>query len=469
MSLTPYPFQIQGVRRMLAHDPLRFLLLDEPGLGKTPQAILTLAARNASRVLVVCSKSLVLKWVDEFAKWWPESEPEAFPMFDSTHARVAQIEQWHRGEVQILVTNYEMARKFASQLKGAEWVIVDEAHRIKNRKALITKAVEEIGGTHRLLLTATPTSGRPDEYWPLLNYLFPEKYTSYWKFANQYCVWTQTPYTRFKYHSAKNLPALQAELSPFSLRRIKREVAPDLPPVRHEIVPLELERGQNQLIVGLKKNKVIRPDDGPLVVTPEKIVEITRIRQLCISPAILGFPDVSPKFDYVESVMSEAKRPVVIFSSFKEALNALERRLTGHRVVRITGDESQEERREAMQVVNSGTPCACLLTSAGGEGIDLVGADHLILLNLPWDPITYTQVLGRLDRIGQDNPVLITTLEHRGTVEERVRRLLETKQYTSEAALVRAAIEAEDEFDAWPDSRTRLPLAHPNSRRKAAV
>lgn len=467
--IQPYPFQVQGIREMLRHDPLRFMLLDEPGLGKTPQTIITLAHRGASHVLVVCSKSLVLKWVDEFAKWWPESEPEVFPLFTSPVARTAQIEQWHRGEVQILVTNYEMARKYAPQLKGAEWVVVDEAHRIKNRKALISKAMWHIGGKHRLLLTATPTGGRPDDYWALLHYLFPAKYSSYWKWADQYCNWTTTPFSRYKYDSPKNLSQLQEEIAPFSIRRTKAQVAPHLPPVRYETVPLELDRIQNQIIVGLKKNKVIKPPKGELIVTPERLAEITRLRQLCISPAILGFEDHSPKFDYIEAVMAEAVRPVVIYSDFKVALDMLQKRLNRHHeVVRITGDEPPPVRQASVARVNSGAPCACLLTSAGGEGIDLQGADRLILLNLPWDPITYTQVVGRLDRIIRSHGVLVTTLEHRGTIEERVRRLLETKQFTSEAALIASLLEAEDEYDTWPDHRVRLRDIDSDGRRKAA-
>src|SRR5690606_18761395 len=199
-----------------------------------------------------------------------------------------------------------------------------------------------------------------------------------------------------------------------------------------EIVSLEMTKEQSKIYHQMVYDGIMLKESGEVLTALNAIAKIVRLKQLAVNPALVGGKDTSPKFDYVEEVLEEATRPIAVFSQFKTAIDLLEQRLKKYRVVRITGDESESERERAYDAINAGKADVCLFTKAGGEGINLTGADHLIFLDKDWSRTVLKQVRDRLHRIGQENPVLITHLVMSGTVEEYIEDILVYKEEISE-------------------------------------
>ena len=349
---TLYPFQQEFVKRirfLATFGNVRYLNSDDTGLGKTPETIVAVreSGIKSGYVLVVCGKSLVNKWVKEFRIWWPESD--VFPIHGGIgkKARFELLKEIrpHR----IVVTNYDTVRieRAFFMNNPPEWIIIDEAHRMKSRKSQLTQVIHSIEAKHRLLLTATPTDGKPFELWALLHYLNPKKYDNFWKFAQKYGIYRSSTYSNWTYVGPRNLDLLQKELSSIMIRRTKEQVLPDLPPVRQEIVSLEMTKEQSKIYHQMVYDGIMLKESGEVLTALNAIAKIVRLKQLAVNPALVGGKDTSPKFDYVEEVLEEATRPIAVFSQFKTAIDLLEQRLKKYRVVRITGDESESERERA--------------------------------------------------------------------------------------------------------------------------
>lgn len=176
--------------------------------------------------------------------------------------------------------------------------------------------------------------------------------------------------------------------------------------------------------------------DGELLTASNAAALLLRLRQVCVSPALVGGPDVSPKYDYILDKIKGSATPLCVFSPFRVA--PLEKRLEeeGISFVTIDGAASSKKRDEAVEAVNSGTVQVCLYTQAGGEGIDLIGSSHLIFLAEDWSTRTMQQARDRLHRNGQTQKVLIEYLVTQGTVEEYVHGLLKQKNDWTAPALV---------------------------------
>lgn len=430
------PYQREDVEFSLGLSPVRLLNLNDTGLGKTIETIETIRLHpRHDRVVVMCGKSLLGKWRDEFVKWGHTGLITVVSGDSGSKAkRYEMIGSWASG---VLVVNYETMRAFLleyGRLFKCDWFVIDEAHHIKNRKSGLTELLRKfIYAENRVLLTATPTDGNPADYWALLAFLFPNRYTSYWRFADKYCNLVPNGFTAKAYSGPKNLDELKAELAPFTIQRQKRDVLSELPPVTVERVDVTLDKTSLKHYKAIKTNGLTKTDDGELIIADNSLAKMTRLRQLCSHPIVLGIGgNNSPKSDYLTEVIEGATRPVVVYSDFEEVVSHLSS-IIPWPSVSITGQIKGKARDRAVAAVNGGQVKVCFITRAGGEGLDLIGADRLVFYDLPLSQIAYRQVMGRLDRIGQENPVLVTRLITKGSIEERVLALVESKvSYTDD-------------------------------------
>lgn len=397
------------------------LLCDEPGLGKTIQAITAaqqLMIERQAPVLVIAPKSLIInsrQWEYEIK----EQSDRPILVIDSTfefNGRLIGTKPYW------VLTYYEAVVKYQNILSQTLFaaVILDEAHRIKNRKALRTKAVKRMQGLRRVELTATPINRDPSEYWSLLNFLEPRVFTSYWKFRNAHI---QVETDRFGYEhvtGVKNPAQFAKVLSPFMLRRTKLDVAPEMPQKIIQIVPIELNPDQRKLYNQIEEvdDQVVSFADlnGELTQLQIKIVltQILRLQQVSNNPKLLNSPASSAKLEWlIDWLDDNPDQSVIIFTKFRDTAKQIY--TTCGCDCLITGEGIIGQPQAAQRIVGT--------IAKMGEGLDLPHISTAIFLDREWSSIMMKQAIDRIDRLGIKEAKLIYYLEAIDTVDLDIRKV----------------------------------------------
>ncbi len=413
------------------------LLADEMGTGKTLQSITACEEVGAQHVLVVCPASLKWNWHDEVTKW---TGKEAQVVAGPKKKREEQISEYDRG---YLIINYESLKLHPEILKRTwDVLICDEAHKIKNRKTQQTKVVKKVKADRVFLLTGTPILNRAEELYSLLQRLYPKKYTSYWRFVEQFC---QQRHNGFGVEvlpgTEDQLKELRNELQPIMLRRTKKEVMSELPDkvyVRHVI---ELEGKQRKIYDQMYKEAMAIIDDE-VVAAPVVIAQITRLRQIAISPQLLNDDtDISAKVDALIELLEDnlEGHKIVVFSQFRTAIELVGRKLSakGYKWVSVTGGVKESQRHENTRAFQEDPETRIMLATieAAGLGLTWTSADIAIFLDRHWTPGINRQAEDRLHRMGQKNSVTIINMVAKDTVEEYIEDLLDSKQEIADAVV----------------------------------
>lgn len=418
------PYQRVGVRWLA--DVKRGLLADGMGMGKTIQTIRACDEVGAERVLVVTKKSLIGQWKSEIERFAANCMCEC------------------------VVLNYEQAVKKLDELIGCEFdvLVVDEAPRIKNRKARRTKAVHKLAKKipYLFLLTGTPIHNRPDELWSLLHAIDPIKYSSYWKFVERYCMVEETwqGYTRIA--GAKNLPTLHKELAPIMLRRDKALL--NLSSKTHETVLLELEGEQAKLYQQMRKTMIAVLDQERSLVATTVLAQLTRLRQITCDTSLVGGKGKSVKtewlLEYMEDYAQDHK--LLVFSNFAQYVIKLSKSLADYGALAYHGQMPANKRDEAVCKFQEDPTCRVLVGTIGamGEGLNLAAADVVVFMDKDWVPAINEQAEDRAYRRGQERPVHVITLTAKGTVDEYLEEVLADKsRVASEIVAIERVLEME--------------------------
>lgn len=427
------------------------ILADDMGTGKTLQAITATEASQAQRVLVICPNTIKRNWANELKMW---AGKDSVIISGAKKAREAQLNGYKEG---YLIINYEGVRIHKDFLQGIHWdvLILDEAHKIKNRKAQQTVAIQKIKAERVFLLTGTPMLNRAWELWSLLHRLAPKQFRSFWNFSKRFCNVVSNGYgmsiepgTSAQEKQLKNL------LEAFMIRRTKAEILPELPEKvlhRHTVV---LTPAQKRIYKQMADDMLAKLKTGEVVGAPVVIAQITRLRQIAISPKLIGEEDgESSKIDALLELVEEniGHRKIVVFSQFRGAIDLVQEELhqKGINTVRVTGSESQEERAENTVKFQTDENTRVMLATieAGGLGLTWTAADLCIFLDRHWTPGINTQAEDRLHRLGQKKSVDIINLVAEGTVEEYIENLLAKKQMSFEAVINGKEVSLEDLFN----------------------
>lgn len=418
------PYQRVGVRFLA--DATSCILADDVGLGKTAEAIRAAMEVRARRVLVVTKKTLLYNWIHEIKRW---AGIDAFVL--TTQNRLPMptpLAIW-------IVTNYETVVKRLDELLETYFnvLIVDEASAIKNRKAQRSKAVHKLAKKIQYvwLLTATPAPNHPTEMWSLLHCIRPDVYTSYWKWVDSHCEWDYSYWGGREIGGVKDPKKLAKELAPLMLRRDKSLL--DLPPVTWENVWLDTEGEQRRIYRELRTRFLAVLDEERIITAPSVLAQLTRLRQVVCSPALVGGPDESVKTNALLDLLEELtpNHKVLIFTTFAEYVKLLLPKLKEFGTVHITGDMSTKARAEAVERFNKNEDCRVLIGTiqAAGEGLNLQAADVVVFLNKSWVPAeNEIQAVGRAHRQGQTKPVHVMNLLMKSTVDEYVEEVLTMKK-----------------------------------------
>lgn len=438
-GLRQYPFQVEGTGFLLKHE--RAILADDMGLGKTAQALVAAYKQGTKRILIVCPKTVRRVWEREIKKWLPEEEHCKISVICG--GRMPREVKLREEGAKYFIMGYEHFRRHEVSLKSLEWdhFIFDEAHRMKERDTKITLTAQAITRNFRLtplyLLTGTPVLNRPEEIWPLLNLISPYDFSSYHQFVEQYlgCEWKKVGGKWRQVPSKKSLGELTKLISPFILRRMKKDVL-DLPEKTFEDIECEMEGIQLIKYNTMRDEMYAQLDEEREINATIILAQITRLKQIAVSHHLLDKTSnviEGAKIDALMELLEDVgDQKVVIFSQFADAIRRLEYKLKcmGKNVVRLTGDMNEEQRNINIDKFQDDPECTIFLASiqAGGVGVTLTSASVAIFLDLYWTPAINRQAEDRLHRIGQRNPVTIYTLVAQDSIEDWIRGLLGHKE-----------------------------------------
>lgn len=441
----------------------RALLTDQPGLGKTAQVIIaTTIPEQAGRVLVICPNALKLFWQAEIERWNPGRRREVVNGKDREDA-IARVRE-HGG---YLITNYDIIPSREKREDGVvvkvlspgilpnllgvkwDWVILDEAHRVKNRKAKIFKCIKSLDFDRIALLTGTPMGNDPSELWTLLHLINPKKWTSFWKFFDAFVHYTDTPFGR-KVIGVKNASLLRQHLAPVMLRRTREQVGLQIPEPRFREIPLHLLPAQVKAYREMARQ--LRTEiEGEELRAWSPGAKLIRLRQIVSTLACFGGKDISAKLDALMELIEDEgpDEQWVVFSQFRATVDAIEQRCRskGISVVQFKGGDSGTHVAGCVDAFRKGKAQVLAATmGAGGEGHNLQTARHIVRVDLWYNPNVNEQAMHRVVRLGQNREVVVTDLHCPRTVDDLVKRILERKEGMTDAVLREELMAHLDEY-----------------------
>lgn len=459
-----YPYQRDGVRWLAQQT--RALLGDDMGLGKTIQTLCALPAADEARALVVAPASLLHNWAAECRRWRPDLTATVLRGRGACRPPAA-------GEV--VIVSYESAPKAVTdppQLVGrGSWtrpelraaagyegvaLIVDEAHRVKNRKAQRSSAVAALakGCARAWFLTGTPLVKSPFDLWGVLSALGSAQ-TVFGSWSGFLRCFGGAKDRWGGYSFAGPNASVPERLRRVMVRRTKAEVLPDLP-----------AKTRRTLTVPLGTAKELRAELAATLETWSDVLEagtlppfeaMSRVR------ALLSAARVEATLELVEEYEAQSE-PLIVFSAYRAAVDTLAER---EGWASITGDTPAECRQEIVDAFQAGELRGVALTiAAGGVGLTLTRASNVLFVDRAWNPADNIQAEDRAHRIGQRSAVTVTILESEHLLDRRVGELLEAKVRLIEGAIEgRTEVSAETAAKYAADAQARAEAAANEARR----
>lgn len=439
-------YQRTGYRWLRTLDAYRFggILADDMGLGKTLQVLAYLLAIRRERneenpnpraSLIVCPASLIINWGEEAKKWTPELN--VCLLSGSVASR--EMEILRREEYDLIVTSYDLLRRDSALHRQANYYacILDEAQYIKNHDTKSFKAVKEINAMVRLALTGTPIENRLSELWSIFDFLMPGYLYKYASFRSRF----ETPIA--KKEDAKAKETLKKLVSPFILRRMKKDVLSELPPKTETVRLIEMDEAQRKIYLAYAldaKKKLMQSTERDKI---QIFAMLTRLRQLCCDPSLFAenYEGGSAKLDECARMLeelTESGHSVLVFSQFTSMLDRIRSRLDDMSIPSFTlqGDTPRETRAELVRAFNAGeAPVFLISLKAGGTGLNLTRADTVIHYDPWWNIAAQNQATDRCYRIGQTQPVQVYQLICKSSIEENILKLQSSKRDLAETVV----------------------------------
>ncbi|MFP5321300.1 MAG: DEAD/DEAH box helicase [Acidimicrobiia bacterium] len=434
------PYQERGLAWLaeMADLGLGGVLADDMGLGKTIQVLgLHVLRRGAGPTLVVCPASLLGNWQREAARFCPDVPVRRYHGADRTLAGVADDE--------IVLATYGIVRRDAEALAEQPWdlVVADEAQAVKNPMSRTARAIRTIPASARFALTGTPVENRLSDLWALLDFTTPGLLGR----LDTFQALVATPIEREQDEDATM--RLAALVRPFLLRRRKSdpEIAPDLPPKTETDQFVGLTTEQATLYKAVVTELLDDVADAEGIGRRGLVLKLlTALKQICNHPAqYLGqdgpIAGRSGKLDavteLVDTILDEGDS-VLVFTQYVQMAHLLDRHLRArdHEVLLLHGGTPVDARQVLVDRFQAGVPAAFVISlQAGGTGLNLTRATHVIHYDRWWNPAVEDQASDRAWRIGQDRPVQVHRMVCEGTLEERIARLLEAKRGLAESVV----------------------------------
>ncbi|MCR5295729.1 MAG: DEAD/DEAH box helicase [Lachnospiraceae bacterium] len=436
------PYQLNGFKWLMTVMSFGFggILADDMGLGKTLQMIsVLLAAREEGKTgssLIVCPASLIYNWLEEFSRFAPTLS--VTPVVGSKEERknILGSAFSENENPDAFVTSYDLLKRDINLYEDHTFafIVLDEAQYIKNPGSAAAKSVKILKGNHRFALTGTPIENRLSELWSIFDFLMPGFLYGYETFRKE----LELPITAREDKAAAE--RLKKMTAPFILRRLKGDVLKDLPEKLEETRYAAFGEPQRKLydaqVVRMKELLSASSEDEFKKSKIQILAELTHLRQICCDPSLYfdNYRGGSAKREVLLTLVRNAidsGHRILIFSQFTSMLALIEEDLKNEGIAYfvITGATPKEERGKLVKRFNSGDTAVFLISlKAGGTGLNLTGADVVIHYDPWWNLAVQNQATDRAHRIGQTRVVSVFKLIVKGTIEEKILEMQETKK-----------------------------------------
>ena len=463
------PYQQQGLEwlQFLRANGLDGILADDMGLGKTLQTLAhILVEKQAGRldrpVLVIAPVSVMGNWRREAARFTPELS--ALVLHGKERHEAAADMARH----DLVIAPYSLLQRDRDRWLQQAWhlVVLDEAQNIKNANTHAAQVAGELNTRHRLCLSGTPMENHLGELWSLFHFLMPGFLGSQARFKELFRVPIE------KHGDNERLNQLRRRITPFMLRRAKRDVATDLPEKQEAIASVELGDKQADLYetIRLATEKAVRQALATKGLAQSQIQildALLKLRQVCCDPRLVPLAAAkkikqSAKLELLMELLPEMLaegRRVLLFSQFSSMLALIETELARRDIpwVKLTG-QSQKRDQLIERFTSGEVPLFLISLKAGGVGLNLTQADTVIHYDPWWNPAVENQATDRAHRIGQTQRVLVYKLVAQGTIEERILALQERKAALADSLYSAAAARKQPLFTESDLSELLKPL-----------
>jgi SNF2 family DNA or RNA helicase len=482
-----YPYQRVGVEWMwsLHRQGIGGILGDEMGLGKTVQVIAFLAALQYSRVgrasldrmtfqrpgpvLIVCPATVMHQWIGEFHAWWPPARV-LLVHSSSGASRGARAQAHTEGtllktilertlrlalrEACVVVTTYECVRLQSEDMLRVPWdiVVLDEGHKIRNHESQVSVVCRQMPTPHRLILSGSPMQNNLRELWTLFDFVYPGRLGTQTVFMDEFA----TPIGVGAYANAslaqvevayKCACTLRDSIRPYLLRRQKVQVNIQLPEKTEQVVFCRLcPEQEREYFTFLQSREASDILAGKL----NMLMGVVVLRKICNHADLVHTPANAVYGEAARSgkmmVLAELLRSwlphghrVLVFSQMTKMLDILELSLKrdGYQYLRMDGATPVEHRQALIRRFNDDPSVFVFLltTRVGGLGLNLTGADRVVIYDPDWNPSTDLQARERAWRIGQRRAVCVYRLLTAGTIEEKIYHRQIFKQFLTNRVL----------------------------------
>ena len=431
-------------------------LADDMGLGKTVQSLALLLSRaEGGPALVVAPTSVVGNWLQETQRFAPTLSVMSYA--DSELGRQEILGDL--GAYDVIVISYGLVVNDIEQLQKVHWhsVILDEAQAIKNANTRRARSVKQLTADYRVVTTGTPVQNNLMDLHSLFSFLNPKLLGSEAEFRARYAV----PISRDNNHFARE--QLQTLVSPFLLRRHKRDVLKELPARTELTLNVSLSKEETALYELIRQEaldslneKNVTTKDKPdasakgKMPTPNRAQQkiiilsyLTKLRRLCCNPSLVSREWSGPmsKLDVFSDTVNEliaSGHKALVFSQFVDHLKIVEAYLKKQSISYqyLDGSTSAKQRTARVSAFQGGEGDVFLISlTAGGTGLNLTAADYVIHLDPWWNPAVEDQASDRAHRLGQQRPVTIVRMVTTGTIEEQIQMLHSTKRELVDSVL----------------------------------
>ncbi len=436
------PYQQRGVAWLAGMCDLGLggCLADDMGLGKTLQVIalhLHRREHKAGPTLVICPASVLGSWARELARFAPDVPVRRYHGGDRHLQAVAADE--------VVLVTYGVVLRDAEELAAVGWglVVADEAQQAKNPQSTTARRLRAIPAAARIALTGTPVENRLMDLWSILDWSTPGLLGPMEAFTRS----TAVPIERHRDPDAT--AALARRVRPFLMRRRKTDpgIAPELPPKTQTDVIVALSTEQVTLYEAVVQETLATIANTEGFERAGLVLKlIMALKQICNHPeqylkqrgAVAGRSGKLAAFDELVELILGAGESVLVFTQYKQMATLLQQHLHERRVpsLFLHGGTPVARREEMVAQFQAGqVPVFLLSLKAGGTGLTLTRATHVIHYDRWWNPAVEDQATDRAYRIGQDRPVQVHRMIAEGTLEDRIATLLETKRDLADAVV----------------------------------
>lgn len=400
---------------------------DDMGLGKTPEAISAAKKLGARRTLVITRKVALHVWQNELATWWPEiGTPTVITSAVDQHTLLPT-----EG---VVVCTFGMSASLLQRQVVWDLIIGDEAHLWRNRNNN-WEAVCKAQSKHLFLLTGSPIVNHFTDMWPLLHLLDPKKFRSRWKWIDQWFEVEKGLHGGRDIGPCKDSGALRAELKRYWIRRNKErpDIAAQIPPKVRRAVPIEMTPAQRKLYDQMAKDMLIN-DGRAFVVASNQMTQMLRLRQLLVTPQLLGHSDIGAAIPAVKELADaerEAGNHVLIFTPFAAALPFIREVFEGGKnpppVLEIRGGLSQGKIKNTLDLYwHSKRPAVLMSTISAATSWNAQVASAAFFLGTEYTAKVNEQAEDRGHRLGGGG-LRVNYMLHRNTVEDHIMDILDGK------------------------------------------